>query len=372
MVVQSIPLVDIAAQQRDVADQIRPGIERMLSTGAFIGGHEVAAFEAAYAKLSRVKHCVGVANGTDALEMALRALGVGPGDEVVLPANTFIATAGAAARIGARIVLVDVDDHALLMSPALVPATITDRTKVVIPVHLYGQAVAVEQVRAVTLGHGIRILEDAAQAQGATRWRRPAGSLGDIAATSFYPGKNLGAAGDAGAIMTSDDDLARTARLLGGHGSAVKYVHEIAGFNSRLDALQALVLNAKLTHLARWNAVRQQAAARYDRLLRNLPDVRIPHTLPGNQHVWHIYAIRVPERDKVVRLMNEQGVGAAIHYPSTVHLSPAFRHLGYARGDFPVSEGAADSVLSLPIYGHISADQQERVVHALRVALDRV
>jgi dTDP-4-amino-4,6-dideoxygalactose transaminase len=372
LVLHSVPLVDIAAQQRDIADDIRPEIDRILSTGAFIGGKDVALFEMRYAELLDVKHCVGVANGTDALEIALRAIGVHAGDEVMLPANTFIATAEAAARVGARVVLVDVDQQALLMDPALVAATITEKTKVIIPVHLYGQAAAVEELIEVARPRGIRVLEDAAQAQGAARYGRPAGSLGDISATSFYPGKNLGAAGDAGAIMTDDDELAHTARLLGAHGSAVNYVHEIVGFTSRLDALQAVVLSAKLRHLARWNAVRVQAASRYDELLRDMPEVRIPRTLPGNAHVWHIYAVRVPERDKLARLLNEQGVGAAIHYPSTVHLSPAFKHLGYRRGDFPVSEAAADSVLSLPIHGHISAEQQERVVDALRVALDRV
>jgi dTDP-4-amino-4,6-dideoxygalactose transaminase len=368
----AVPLVDIVAQQREIAEHVRPHIDRILATGAFVGGADVAAFEAAYARFLDVRHCVGVANGTDALEIALRATGVGPGDEVVLPANTFIATAEAVVRAGAAVVLVDVDDAALLMEPSLLARAITERTKAILPVHLYGQAAPVERIREVPMPEGCVIIEDAAQSHGASRFGEAAGSLGDAAATSFYPGKNLGAAGDAGAVMTGDDAIARTARLLGAHGSAEKYVHEIVGFNSRLDAIQAVVLTAKLERIAGWNDARRAAAQRYGELLADLPDIRLPRTLEGNEHVWHLYAVRVPERDKVLKVLNESGVGAGIHYPTPVHLSPAFGHLGYTRGDFPVSESAADSVLSLPIFGHITKQQQQRVVSALRSALDSI
>jgi dTDP-4-amino-4,6-dideoxygalactose transaminase len=368
----AVPLVDIAAQQRDIADELRPEVERILTTGAFIGGPDVARFEREYAELLQVQHCIGVANGTDALEIALRAAGIGAGDEVILPANTFIATAEAVSRVGARTVLVDIDDEAMLIDPALIPAAVTERTRAIAPVHLYGQAAPVELITGLDRPDGAIILEDAAQSQGALRNGKPAGSLGDIAATSFYPGKNLGAAGDAGAVMTNDEELARVCRLLGAHGSSKKYVHDIVGFNSRLDAIQAVVLSAKLRHLSRWNQVRQQAAARYHELLADVADVQLPATLAGNEHVWHIYAIRVPNRDKVLQLMNEAGIGAAIHYPTPVHLSPAFLDLGYSQGDFPISEAAADRLLSLPIYGHITAEQQEQVVEALRMALNRL
>jgi dTDP-4-amino-4,6-dideoxygalactose transaminase len=367
-----VPLVDIAAQQRDIAEQIRPEIDRILTTGAFIGGKDVADFEQSYAAYLQVGHCIGVANGTDAIEIALRATGVGPGDEVILPANTFIATAEAVARVGAEIVLVDVDPDAMLMDPALVPAAITERTKAIIPVHLYGQAAPVEQIAALSLPEGCVIIEDAAQSQGALRHGKPAGSLGTMAATSFYPGKNLGAAGDAGAVMTDDADLARVARLLGAHGSAMKYLHEIIGFNSRLDSIQAVVLSAKLTHLDRWNQVRRDAAARYEQLLAGVADLTLPQTMAGNEHVWHLYTVRVPERDAVLKLINDEGVGAGIHYPSTVHLSPAFAHLNYQRDDFPISEAAADELISLPIYGHITAEQQHRVADVVRASLSRV
>lgn len=368
----NVPLVDIAAQQAEIIEEIRPEIDRILTTGAFIGGKVVTDFEQAFAEFIGVSNCVGVANGTDALEIALRAAGVGAGDEVILPANTFIATAEAVARVGARTVLVDADEAAMLMDPALVGAAVTERTRAIAPVHLYGQAAPVEQIAAIERPDGAIILEDAAQSQGATRFGIPAGSLGDIAGTSFYPGKNLGAAGDAGAIMTSDDDLARMCRLISAHGSSVKYVHEVVGFNSRLDSIQAVVLSAKLKRLVGWNQVRREAAVRYAEMLADVTDVRLPATLEGNEHVWHIFPVRVPQRDAVLKLMNDDGIGAGIHYPTPVHLSPAFAHLGYAKGDFPVSEAAAESLLSLPIYGHITEEQQVRVVESLRSALSRV
>jgi dTDP-4-amino-4,6-dideoxygalactose transaminase len=367
-----VPFVDIAAQQRDILDEIGPDVERILSTGAFIGGPDVAAFEAAYARFIGVRHCIGVGNGTDALEIALRAAGVGTGDEVIVPANTFIATPEAVARAGARTVLVDVDPDALLIDPTAVKSAITERTKAIVPVHLYGQAAPVEAIKDLDLPPGCVVLEDSAQSQGATRNGRPAGSLADIAATSFYPGKNLGAAGDAGAILTDSDELARSSRLIPAHGSAIKYVHEVLGFNSRLDAIQAVVLSAKLGHLPRWNDARRQAARRYSKLLGDIADVVLPRTLPGNEHVWHLYVVRVPERDTVVRLLNDDGIGAAIHYPTPVHLAPPFAGLGHSTGDFPVAESAAGQILSLPMFGHITAEQQARVAQSLTAALDRL
>jgi dTDP-4-amino-4,6-dideoxygalactose transaminase len=363
----SIPLVDIAAQQREIADEIAPGIEGVIASGNFIGGRNVADFESAYARYVGVRHCVGVANGTDALEIALRAAGVRAGGEVILPANTFIATAEAVSRIGATPVLVDVDDEYLLIDPAEVGAATTSRTQAVIPVHLYGQTVAVEHVAKVLEGTDAVIVEDAAQSQGARRNGVDAGRLGRIAGTSFYPGKNLGAAGDAGAVVTDDDVLARTARLLGNHGSERKYEHESIGFNSRLDAIQAVVLSAKLRRLEEWNQARREAAARYDRLLAGLEHVRRPSVMPGNEPVWHLYVVRVPDRDAVVRRLNAKGIGAAIHYPTPIHRTCAYRALG--RQSFPVSESAAHEILSLPLHPHITERQQVRVAEALQEAL---
>ncbi|MHB1063941.1 MAG: DegT/DnrJ/EryC1/StrS family aminotransferase [Georgenia sp.] len=364
----SVPFVDLAAQQAEILAEIRPEIDRILTTAAFVGGPGVAAFEAEFAEFSQVRHCVGVANGTDALELAYRAVGIEPGQEILMPANTFVATAGAAARMGARPTFSDVDEATLLMDPASVADVITQGTAAVVPVHLYGQAAPVEQIEPVATARGAVLVEDGAQSQGATRHGRAAGSLGAIAATSFYPGKNLGAAGDAGAVTTDDEDLARQVRLLANHGSEEKYVHRVAGFNSRMDAIQAVVLRAKLARLGRWNELRRRAAERYAELLSDIDEVTLPGSLPGSTHVWHLYVVRLPDRDRVLRSLHEAGIGAALHYPEPVHLTEAFRHLGYARGDFPVAERAAAELLSLPMYPHIAPEHQVRVADALREA----
>jgi dTDP-4-amino-4,6-dideoxygalactose transaminase len=379
-----IPFVDLAAQQAEIADEVQRGFADVFAATAFVGGKDVAAFEREYADFLGVAHCVGVGNGTDAIELALRALGIGPGDEVVLPANTFVATAEAVVRAGALPVLADVDDQYLLLDPDAAAAASTGGTRAVIPVHLYGQAAPVAEI-AATCRPDIFIVEDAAQSQGATRAGRATGSLGHIAATSFYPGKNLGAAGDAGAVLTDDAALARQVRLLGAHGSERKYVHETLGFNSRLDTLQAVVLRAKLARLAAWNDARRAAAARYEAMLSAAGlaaiggaagggaagggPVRLPRVAPGNEHVWHLYVVRVPERDEVLRRLTENGVGVGIHYPVPVHLHPAMADLGYAPGDFPVAESAADEILSLPMYPHITEADQQRVVNELARAL---
>jgi dTDP-4-amino-4,6-dideoxygalactose transaminase len=362
--VTDIPLVDLAWQRAQIEDEVQSGFAAVLKRCDFIGGGAVKQFEEEYAAFLGVRHVVGVANGTDAIEMALRALGVGLGDEVIIPANTFIATAEAVVRAGAKPVLVDCDDEAMLLDPTLVEAAITAETKAIAPVHLYGQFAPIEQLPASLVQRGIAVVEDAAQSQGATRNGR-AGGLGRIAATSFYPGTNLGAFGDAGAVMTDDDELATAVRLLGAHGSAVKYEHTRYGFNSRLDTLQAVVLRAKLARLADWNALRRQAAQRYADLLGDLAAVRLPATLAGNEHVWHLYVIRVEDRDAVLKQLHAEGVGAGIHYPVPVHLQPAFADLGYAEGDFPVTEAAGQRILSLPIFPGITEAQQQRVSDVL-------
>ena len=362
-----IPLVDLQAAHADVAEEVELGFKRIISATAFIGGEEVAAFEREFAAFVGVPHCVGVANGTDALELALRAAGVVAGDEVVLPANTFIATAEAVARVGARPVLVDMDPASYLVDVDAALAAVTPATRAVVPVHLYGQLAEVERLTDGLAGTGVTVVEDAAQCQGATRHGRGAGSWG-IAATSFYPGKNLGAYGDAGAVVSTDAALATTVRTLANHGGLAKYVHDLVGCNSRLDALQAVVLRAKLVRLAAANAARRAAATRYDELLAPLDVVR-PVTLPGNEHVWHLYVVQVPDRDRVLARLNEAGIGAGIHYPTPLHLTPAFAHLGYRAGAFPHAEAAAGRILSLPLHPHLTAVQQEEVVAALAAAL---
>lgn len=365
----AVPLVDLAWQRDQVADEVRDGWDAVLDRTGFVGGPDVAAFEDEYARFLGSGHVVGTANGTDALEIALRALGVGDGDEVIVPANTFIATAEAVRRAGASVVFADVQDDTLLVDPDSVARVVTSRTRAVIPVHLFGQMAPVEAIRAITDDVGAYVVEDAAQAQGATRYGRHAGTRGDAAGTSFYPGKNLGAFGDAGAVLAADIDVARRARLLGQHGSLVKYEHEAFGFNSRLDALQAVVLRAKLRRLSAWNSLRRQAAAVYDELLRDLPDVLLPATLEGNVHVWHLYVVRVRDRDAVLAKLNAAGVGAGVHYPVPVHLTAAFRDPRTPVGALPVAERAAREILSLPIFPGITSQQQERVADVLSEAL---
>src|SRR5919112_3845345 len=347
-----IPLVDLAAAHAEVAEEVETGFKRIIAETAFIGGAEVAAFEHEYAAFVGVPHCVGVANGTDALELALRAVGVGPGGEVVLPANTFIATAEAVSRIGAVPVLVDCDDERLLIDPDQVQDALTDRTQAVVAVHLFGQLAPMERLAQVCGDAGVPLVEDAAQSQGARLGGRGAGALGTVAATSFYPGKNLGAAGDAGAVTTDDVTIAAEVRRLRNHGSSTRYVHDVIGMNSRLDTVQAVYLRAKLDRLEKWNELRVRAASRYDRLLADVPGVRRPLLGADGQHVWHLYVVRVAERDRVLAELGGAGVGAGIHYPYPVHLTGAYAHLGLGRGTAPVSETAAGEILSLPMHPH--------------------
>jgi dTDP-4-amino-4,6-dideoxygalactose transaminase len=368
--VTSIPLVDLAAQHAAVADEIAEGWREVLARTSFIAGPQVAAFESEYAAFIGTRNCVGMANGTDAIEIALRALGIGHGDECILPANTFIATAEAVCRAGATPVLVDcADDETYLIDADAVEAAMTSRTRAIIPVHLYGQAAPVERLIPLAGKIGAWMLEDAAQSQGARRGGKGAGALGHVAATSFYPGKNLGAYGDAGAVLTDSDELAARMRLIRDHGSRYKYEHEVIGVNSRLDTLQAVVLSAKLRRLAGWNAARQAAAERYDALLSQVEEVIRPGVLDGNEHVWHLYVVRVPDRDRVLKELHAAGIGAGIHYPVPIHLTSAFAGLGYAEGAFPVAERVAREILSLPLFPEITPSQQERVVSVLTAAI---
>ena len=365
----SIPLVDLGAQHRAIAEEVAAGFAAVLEKTAFILGPAVKEFETAYAAFIGVKHCVGVANGTDALELALRAAGIGPGSEVILPANTFIATALAVARAGAQPVLVDSDPEFHLLDLEQAASRVTNKTRALMPVHLYGQMAPMEKVDDLARAHGLVVIEDAAQVQGARRNGRAAGTWGLAAGTSFYPGKNLGAYGDAGAVTTNSDEIASHVRALRNYGSEVKYHHPETGFNSRLDTLQAVVLVAKLRRLAAWNEARRQAARRYDELLAGVSAVTRPSTLAGNEHVYHLYVVRVPRRDQVLGRLNADGIGAGIHYPVPIHLQGAFKHLGLGKGSFPVAEQASDEILSLPMFPEITADQQARVVESLRRAI---
>jgi dTDP-4-amino-4,6-dideoxygalactose transaminase len=372
-----IPFVDLAWQHTEIAAEVEQGLARVIESGAFILGPDVVAFEEEFARASGVSCCIGVGNGTDALELALRAVGVGAGDEVVVPANSFIASALAVARSGATPVLVDSDPETHLLDVDRALGCIGAKTKALMPVNLFGQIAPIDALREGLAARGaadpkapaIAVIEDAAQSQGARRNGSLSGSFGDIAGTSFYPGKNLGAYGDAGAVVTDDEVLAARVRALRQYGSERKYEHPELGFNSRLDTLQAVVLRAKLARLESWNEDRRRAARRYDELLAGLADAQLPHTLTGNEHVWHLYTVRVPARDRVLESLRAEGVDAGVHYPVPIHLQGAFANLGHRRGDFPEAERAADELLSLPIFPGITSGQQERVVAALEAAL---
>jgi dTDP-4-amino-4,6-dideoxygalactose transaminase len=370
MTVPSIPLVDLGIQRDRIAAEVAEGFARVIERTAFIQGPDVTAFEEEFAAFTEREHVVGLGNGTDALEFALRAAGVGPGDRVALPANTFVATAEAVLRIGAGPVLVDVDDEHLLLDPERL-AEVAGQCRAVLPVHLFGQMAPMRAICEVAERHGLIVVEDAAQSQGARHAGVPMGGWGLASGTSFYPGKNLGAYGDAGAALTDDPEVARSIRMLANHGSETKYQHPVLGFNSRLDTLQAVVLRAKLRRLDAWNKERQQAAETYGRLLAGVDGLRLPSVAPGNEHVWHLYVVRVRQRDEVLADLNAAGIGAGVHYPVPVHRTGALAGSGYADGDFPVSERSAEEILSLPLFPGITVDQQQRVAEVLTAAVAR-
>ena len=363
----TVPLVDLRIQTESVAGGFRTALEEVLRTTSFVLGPQVETFEQEYAAFCAAGHCVGVGNGTDAIELALRAAGIGEGDDVVLPANTFVATAEAAARSGARVVLADCDED-FLIDVAGLAERLTPRTRAVIGVDLYGPVADFAGIRSV-VGPDVLLFEDAAQSQGASRDGQRAGSFGTAAATSFYPGKNLGAFGDAGAVTTSDPGVAERTRMLRNHGGIRRYEHLEVGVNSRLDSLQAAVLSLKLRELEEWNEQRRQAAQRYQDLLGDEPGIVLPRVVDGGVHVWHLYVVRVPERDRVLAELAAADIHAGIHYPAPVHLLPAFRDLGLGPGSFPVAERMAGEILSLPIFPGITEHQQEWVAHVLRRAV---
>jgi dTDP-4-amino-4,6-dideoxygalactose transaminase len=363
-----IPLVDLKAQYQDVKAEVDAAIAAVLESGHFILGPEVHAFEREFSEYCDTAYAVGVNSGTSALHLALLAAGVGEGDEVITAAFTFVATVAAIEYTGARAVLVDVDPLTLTIDPDRIEAAITPRTKAIIPVHLYGLPADMDPILSFARAHGLIVIEDAAQAHGAEYKQRRAGSIGDIGCFSFYPGKNLGAAGDGGAVTTANEDYARRVRMLRDWGAEQKYLHVVKGFNFRLDEIQAAILRVKLRRLEAWTELRRQHALAYASLLSDTP-VHLPHATPDARHVYHLYAIRTPERDRVQSELLAAGVQAGIHYPIPVHLQPAYANLGYRQGDFPVSERAADEVLSLPLYPELTAGAMERVARAVATSV---
>jgi len=364
-------LLDLRAQARELHDELHEVFESVTSRAAYTLGPELAEFEAAFAAFCEARRCVGVGSGTDAVRLALQAAGVEPGDEVIVPANTFIATAEAVSQLGARPVFVDCRDDTALIDPALVEAAVTERTKAVVPVHLYGQPCDMDAVAAVAGRRGLAVVEDACQAHGARYKGRRVGSFGLAAGFSFYPGKNLGALGDGGAVTTQDEALAEQLLLLRNHGQADKYTHAVVGWCSRLHNLQAGFLLKKLAHLEAWNAARRRAAARYDELLVKVDGIEPIHKSDVVEAVYHLYVVRVRARDAVREELGAHGIEMGIHYPAPLHLQPAYAGLGYGRGDFPVSERLAEQVLSLPLFPELSEAQIDDVVEHLAAAVAR-
>lgn len=360
-----VRLVDLAAQFHSIKPEVMAAIEEVLESSQLFLGPHTRAFEAEFAAYCGARFAIGVGNGTDAIQLALRAAGVGPGDEVVTVSHTFIATIEAIVQVGARPILVDVDPRTLLMDPRAFEAHITDRTRAVIPVHLYGRLADMNAILPIARAHNLVVIEDASQAHGALGSDgRRAGAIGDLATFSFYYAKNLGAYGEAGAITTSNPDFDARLRMLRTHGEATRYHHAELGFNSRIDEIQSAVLRIKLRHLEDWNALRVQHAVRYDELLSDVGITR-PDLLTNGSHVYHQYVIRSSQRDALMAALADSGIGTGIHYPIPVHLQPACAALGYAEGDLPHTETAATEILSLPMYPELSDTQLTHVAHRI-------
>lgn len=367
-----IPFIDLQAQYRSIKADVDAAIARVLDSGAFVMGGEVAAFETAFAEYTGARHCIGVSNGTAAIQLALMACGIGAGDEVIVPANTFFATAEAVSNACATPRFVDVDPLSYTIDPGKIEAAITPRTRAILPVHLYGQAADLDPIFEIAKRHRLIVIEDAAQAHGSRYKGQRVGALGRAGCFSFYPGKNLGAYGEGGAVVTNDPEVAERVRLLRNHGSWRKYQHEIIGYNFRLEEIQGAVLAVKLGHLDRWNQVRREHAVRYGELLTASDSLWLPRECAYAYHVYHLYVVQVDDRDRLQRMLKEAGVQTGIHYPVPVHLQPAFASLGYKEGDFPEAERQARRVLSLPIFPELTAEQIMRVAEAMSRQLSAI
>jgi dTDP-4-amino-4,6-dideoxygalactose transaminase len=359
-----IPFVDLKAQYASIKNDVNVAIQGVLESCQFSLGSEVVAFEQEFAKYCNAKHAVAVNTGTSALHLSLLAANIGPGDEVITVPFTFVATAAAVQYCGARSVLVDIDPRYYNMDPERVEAAITKRTKAILPVHLYGQPADMDALREIARRHNLLLIEDACQAHGAEYKGRRAGSLGDMACFSFYPGKNLGAYGEGGMVVTESDEYARTLRMLRDWGAEKKYQHVLKGYNYRMDGIQGAVLRVKMRHIESWTEARRSHAGLYDRLLSGC-GVRTPAVMRDTRHVYHIYAVRTKRRQNWMESLQAQGIHTGIHYPFPVHLLPAYSDLGYKAGDFPHAEQAANEVLSLPMFAELTSSQVEQVSAAV-------
>ena len=365
-----VPFLDLSAHHCPIQRQLMEAIQEVVESSAFSGGPFVERFENAFAQYCQTDHAIGVGSGTESLWLALKAQGIGSGDEVITAPNTFFATAEAISHTGATPVFVDVSEETLNIDVSLIEAAITERSKAIIPVHLFGQPADIDPILTIAKRHGLFVLEDAAQAAGAEYRGRRSGALGNCASFSFYPGKNLGALGEAGALTTNDADLARRLRVLRDHGQAKKHQHSDIGWNARMDGIQAAVLRVKLQRLDEANEKRRAHAALYSGLLRECPLVKTPSESAGNRHIFHIYAVRVPNRDQTIETLAQEGIRCSIHYPVPIHQQPAYQHLGYAAGSFPCAERSSSQLLSLPMYPELTQDQITHVAETLKATVE--
>ena len=360
----NVPFVDLKAQYQSIKSEIDPAIQTVISETAFVGGKYVEGFEKAFAEKFGVKHCISCANGTDAIYITLKALGIGPGDEVITVANSFIATSETISQTGAKPVFVDVDEY-FHINPSQIESKITGKTKAIIPVHLFGQPVHLDVVKEICDRRKVYLIEDCAQSHFATYKGRKTGTFGIAGTFSFYPGKNLGAYGDGGAIISDNDEFARNARLFANHGSIQKYIHEIEGINSRLDAIQAVVLKTKLSHIDDWNKARNNHALRFNELLAGVKQIKCPKLRPDTFHIFHLYVIRAERRDELAAFLKTKGVATGIHYPYALPLMPAYRYLRHQPSDFPVAFECQEQILSLPMYPELADGQIAYVADAV-------
>lgn len=361
-----VPFLDLHTQYETIRDEIAAAIQQVLDSSAFVGGPFVERFENEFAGFCGCRYALGVSSGTSALWMTLLSIGVGPGDEVITVPNSFIATAEAISMCGARPVFVDVEEQSYTMNTALLEKAVTPRTKAIIPVHLFGQPADMDPIIGFAERHKLHVIEDACQAHGSMYKGRPVGSMGIAGCFSFYPGKNLGAYGEAGAVVTSDSGLAEKIRMLRDHGQTRKYYHAVIGWNGRMDGIQGALLSVKLKYLPRWNDARRGHAALYDRLLAGLNGIILPREMNYARHVYHIYAVRTKKRDALVSFLAEKGIACLIHYPLPIHLQAAYRSFGLERGSFLISEKCAGELLSLPMYPELAENQIEQVTQEIR------
>ena len=364
-----VKFVDLRRQLDNIRDEIVAAIGEVLDSTAFSLGFAAERFEKSFADYIGVRHCLGCGSGTDALVLALRALDIGLSDEVIVPANTFIATAEAVRLVGAKPVFVDPEELTYLIGAETAEAAITELTKAFIPVHLYGRVADMDSIMSVAHNHGLKVIEDAAQAHGASYRGRKAGSMGDIGCFSFYPGKNLGAYGEGGAVVTNDDEIAEKIAMMRDHGSKNKYFHYVDGYNSRLDGFQAAVLNVKLNHLESWNAARRERAKQYIDELSGVSNLILPTTDDPDEAVWHLFVVRVPQRDAVREKLGELGIDTGIHYPIPLHEQPVYKDLGYKPEDLPVAHRCAPELLSLPIFPELTQDECSYVCDSVKSVL---